>query len=307
MTEEYAKVVLLLLNAAPAIFESGAFAMKGGTALNLFVQDMPRLSVDIDVVFRNHELARVEALAAIGKELQGARERVEKLGLKAEIRKTADGNEAKMFVHDNDSTVKVEVNFVFRGTVLPPQLASLTKAAQDKFAANITVPILATPELYGGKLVAAMDRQHPRDLFDVQLMYDRFGLQLDFVECFVAYLAAHNRPVHEVLFPSEKDITTIYEGEFRGMTVTDVPLAKLLEARSRLLADLPRALTTNQREFLLSLVRLDPQWQLLAHPHVAKLPAIQWKLANLAKLQKSNGKKFEQQHELLKAGLEANV
>lgn len=252
MTDDYVKTVQLLLNAAPAVFESQAFAMKGGTALNLFVQDMPRLSVDIDVVFRDHE-----------------------------------------------STAKVEVNFVFRGTLLQPQPTSLTQAAQNKFAANITVPVLQTSELYGSKLVAAMDWQHPRDLFDVKLMYEKFGLTPDFVECFVAYLAGHNRPIHEVLFPTEKDIEQAYAGEFQGMTVTQVTLQELLEVREKLIQELPRALTQKHRNFLLSLVRLEPDWTLLEHGHVEQLPAVRWRMENLTRLRKSNAARFEQQFALL--------
>jgi len=203
MNDEYARTVQLLLAVAPSVFESAVFAMKGGTALNLFVQDMPRLSVDIDVVFLPHEMNREEALQAIGKELAAAKARLEKLGLEATLRKTRDGNDAKMFVSGDG----VEVNFVFRGTVLPPVLVGLTAAAQEKFSANIEVPVLATPELYGSKLVAALDRQHPRDLFDVQLMFSRFGLPEQFLDCFVVYLAGHDRPVHEVLFPTSRSPT----------------------------------------------------------------------------------------------------
>ncbi|MBB5503240.1 nucleotidyl transferase AbiEii/AbiGii toxin family protein [Paraburkholderia sp. MM5384-R2] len=113
---------------------------------------------------------------------------------------------------------KVEVNFVFRGAVLPPAPLQLTAVAQDMLSANIKVPVLATPELYGSKLVVALDRQHPRDLFDVQLMFARFGLPAEFLDCFVVYLAGHDRPVHEVLFPNEQDIDVISETEFIGMT-----------------------------------------------------------------------------------------
>ena len=299
MTDDYVKTVQLLLRAAPAVFETQAFAMKGGTALNLFVQDMPRLSMNIDVVFRNHALNRADALAAIGQELLQTKGRLEKLRLEADIRKSADGSEAKLFIRDQESTVKVEVNFVFRGTLLPPRSTSLTQAAQDKFAANITVPVLQTPELYGGKLVAAMDRQHPRDLFDVKLMYEKFGLTQDFVGCFVAYLAGHNRPVHEVLFPPEKDIAQAYAGEFQGMTATQVGLEELLQVRQRLIGELPRVLTDKHRQFLLSLVKLEPDWDLLEHAHVEKLPAVRWKLENLTKLRKASPARFQQQFELL--------
>ena len=43
MDKAYIEVVRLLLESAPAIFESSQFAMKGGTAINLLVRDMPRL------------------------------------------------------------------------------------------------------------------------------------------------------------------------------------------------------------------------------------------------------------------------
>ena len=49
--QDYVDAVRLLLRVVPDIFKNEIFAMKGGTAINLFVQDMPRLSVDIDVVY----------------------------------------------------------------------------------------------------------------------------------------------------------------------------------------------------------------------------------------------------------------
>ena len=50
MDRSYADTLRLLLSVAPIVFEEPAFAMKGGTALNPFLHDLPRLSVDIDVV-----------------------------------------------------------------------------------------------------------------------------------------------------------------------------------------------------------------------------------------------------------------
>lgn len=299
---DYVRTVQLLLAVAPAIFDTPAFAMKGGTALNLFLQDMPRLSVDIDVVFVPHHLPREEALRAISEELAAARARVEALGFTATLRKSKEGNEAKLFVSGEGVEVKVEVNFVFRGTVLPPERRALTPAAQQMFSANVEVPVLAAPELYGGKLVAALDRQHPRDLFDVQLMLAVSGWSEALLDCFVIYLAGHNRPTHEVLFPNEKPLEAVFENEFVGMTSAPVGLDGLLATRQRLMYELPRALQPRHRQFLLSMVRAEPEWQLLPHAHLAQLPALQWKLHNLAKLKK-NADKFRQQHDELAARL----
>lgn len=307
MNQAYTSTVQLLLAIAPAIFESPFFAMKGGTALNLFVQDLPRLSVDIDVVFLRHDMKRDEALNVIKEELASAKTRIEGMGFKAEIRQNKLGDEAKMFVTDDTSEVKVEVNFVFRGTVLPPVRTSLTAAAQTLFAANIEVPVLAIPELYGSKLVAAMDRQHPRDIFDVQHMFDRFGLPSAFVDCFVVYLAGHNRPVHEVLFAQVQPLAEVFATEFVGMTAGPVTLEQLEATRARLFESLPRALTTAHRTFLLTLVQGEPDWGQMPFAHLQELPAIRWKLMNLAKLKKSNPKRFLLQHDELAARLAAAV
>lgn len=296
MNPDYIRTVQLLLEVAPAVFESPVFAMKGGTALNLFLQDMPRLSVDIDVVFVPHDLRRPQALQAIGDELTAAQARLEARGFEALLRKSKDGHEAKLFVSSQDTQVKVEVNFVFRGTVLPPERRSLVLSAQQQFSANIDVPVLAPPELYGSKLVAALDRQHPRDLFDVQLMLTRMGWDETLLDCFVVYLAGHNRPAHEVLFANAKPLDEVFRHEFSGMTSTPVQLEELLVTRVRLMNELPRALLPRHRQFLLSMVRAEPDWSLIPCAHLSQLPALQWKLQNLAKLRRNPGK-FQQQHD----------
>jgi hypothetical protein len=124
------------------------------------------------------------------------------------------------------------------------------------------------PELYAGKLVAALDRQHPRDLFDVQLMLAGSGWSEPLLDCFVVYLAAHNRPTHEVLFPREKALDTVFENEFVGMTSAPVSVDQLLATRQRMMRELPRVLHPRHRQFLLSIVRAEPQWDLLPYAHI---------------------------------------
>ncbi|MEM5402740.1 nucleotidyl transferase AbiEii/AbiGii toxin family protein [Paraburkholderia unamae] len=128
---------------------------------------------------------------------------------------------------------------------------------------RVDFPTLADAELYGSKLVAALDRQHPRDIFDVQHMYDTYGVRDDFVAAFVSYLAGHNRPVHEVLFAKLHSLAREYEAGFVGMTVVEISLAQLEAVQARIHHVLPRALSQAHREFLLSLVCLDPDWALM--------------------------------------------
>jgi hypothetical protein len=274
--------------------------MKGGTAINLFIEDMPRLSVDIDVVFTDHQATRDEALKSISKGLEAVRKQLAKAGLEADVSATRDGGEIKLFIRRGRNQVKVEVNHGFRGTVMPVETRQLGNEARKLFTTELSVPVLATSELYGSKLVAALDRQHARDLFDVRGLFQRGGLTAEVVECFVCYLAGHNRPVHEVLFSRDADMSSAFENEFAGMARNPITLAELQQVRRKLKKELPIALTANQRKFLLGLVTGEPDWQLMKCPHLAHLPAIRWKLQNLAKLKKSNLGKFIQQAEELR-------
>lgn len=303
MDNAYADTVRLLLTVAPDVFRNPAFAMKGGTAINMFVRDMPRLSVDIDVVYTPWNILRNEALAAITAELAAISERLTRIGLSVDTVGNTDTGDRTLLVSSGVSVVKVEVNIVFRGTVLPVQKRSLVTRAADMFAAELELPILAIDELYGSKLVAAMDRQHPRDLFDVWEMYNAGGLSDEMVECFVTYLAGHNRPMHEVLFGRQKDIAQEYRTTFVGMTAADVALKTLVETRERLFKELPERLKANHRQFLIGLARAEPEWSLLKCPHAASLPALQWKLTNLQKLKKTNSEKLEEQANALEQKL----
>lgn len=303
MDKTYIETVRLLLECAPAIFQTPHFAMKGGTAINLFIEDMPRLSVDIDVVYTDHQATRDEALKSISKGLEAVRKRLAKAGLEADVSATKGGDEIKLFIRRGRNQVKVEVNHVFRGTVLPVETRQLGNEARNFFTTELSVPVLATSELYGSKLVAAMDRQHPRDLFDVRGLFGRGGLTAEVVECFVCYLAGDNRPVHEVLFSRDVDMSSAFENEFAGMARNPITLPELQQVRRKLKKELPAALTPDQHRFLLDLVSGEPNWTLMKCHHLSQLPAIKWKLQNLAKLKKSNPGKFTQQAEELRARL----
>ena len=204
MNPTYLAIARLLTEVAPVIFEGNVFALKGGTAINLFLREMPRLSVDLDLVFRDHRVPRAEALAAINEALRAARERLAKRGFTVRAVSAADMGETKLIVQRDDLSVKVEVNTVIRGTVGPVVTMPLSAAASDALMVDLELPLLSAEEIYGGKLVAAMDRQHPRDLFDVMELFAHGGITPEIRRAFVVYLASHNRTLHEVLFPTPK-------------------------------------------------------------------------------------------------------
>ena len=298
MNQNYLDTARLLTQVAPFVFADGLFALKGGTAINLFVRDMPRLSVDIDLVFTDHTLSRTDALEGISKSIKKSAEHLTQRGFQPHIAGTADGD-TKLMVRRDSIEIKVEVNYVMRGTVYPVRMASLMPTARETLLAELEIPVVSLEDVYGSKLVAALDRQHPRDLFDVMQLFAHEGLTPGIRRAFVVYLACHNRPVHEVLNPSLRNIRLDYERNFNGMTTEPIPLDTLLETRERMVAELQHGMTSDERSFLISLVSNRPEWNLLGLDHLEALPALQWKHQNLQRLQSDNPRKFEEQSEAL--------
>lgn len=306
MTPIYENTVRLLLRIAPTVFKSGKFALKGGTAINLFIREMPRLSVDLDLVFVDYTLSRAEAFEEITAAINAMAADLKRQRFECVVRGTGEVD-AKIFIRgDEGILVKVEINHVMRGTITPTVNASITQAVQDKFRMNVTLPMLSHEEVYASKLVAALDRQHPRDLFDVHQLIMNEGISDETIKIFVAYLAGHNRPVHEVIFGNIIDIEDEYIRNFVGMTVEEVPLQVLLDTRTELVRGVHGRLTQDQKDFLVSLTRAEPQWDLIDIPHLQDMPAIRWKLQNLNKLKASNEVKFNAQIKELEDGL-ANI
>lgn len=268
----------------PFVAKQECFALKGGTAINLFVREFPRLSVDIDLVYlpmkgRDEALQEIcDALDAISAELKAAFKDIE---LTEAYKSKRDA--LRLIVARNGVQIKVELSPVLRGTVYEPKLMEVCAAVEDEFG-YVEVPVVALADLYAGKICAALDRQHPRDLFDVKWLLENEGLTDEIRKALLVYLSSHNRPMAELLKPQFKDISAIYAGEFANMAETDVPLEELEAVRDRLVALIHQGLTENEKAFLLSFKNREPDWPLLELSGVSELPAIKWKQINLAKM-----------------------
>lgn len=278
----YRAQVDLLIRCLPAIAKIRAFALKGGTAINLFHHDMPRLSVDIDLTFlpitdRDTALTEItKGLATIGKEIRRTIPLVQ-------VRST--GTDApKLQVATPHARIKVEPSPIFRGCLFPPIEHDLCQSAQDEYELYVRVQRLATADLYGGKLCAALDRQHPRDLFDIKQLQDTGELTEDIRQAFVVYLAGHRRPMAELLAPNAKPIEQLYTHHFAGMTAHTIELDELEAAREQMFVWARTALSENERKFLLSIKQGEPDWSLMPFDHIQELPAIQWKLRNIKRM-----------------------
>ena len=146
----YINTVRLLLDVIPDVFVDELFAIKGGTAINLFAREAPRLSVDIDLVYLNGTEPREVALATIAAALQNIADRLETRGLTAKPVRVGSDPESKLLVMEGRGglTLKIEVNTVFRGTVLPVKARqSVSDAVVRQFGIQVHAPIFDHDEL----------------------------------------------------------------------------------------------------------------------------------------------------------------
>jgi len=281
----YFKQVDLLLTILPIVSRIEDFALKGGTAINLFVQDFPRLSVDIDLTYlpiqdRKTTLERIDShLKEIGERCQQYLPGVE-LNYK-EKQNLSYG----LIVNRNEIVVKIEPNSTLRGSVFPPVDLPLAKNVEEMFGRTMEIRTLSVEDLYGGKLCAALDRQHPRDLFDVYHLYRKEGITDRIRQAFIVYLLSHNRPIAELLDPQLKDdLGETFRESFEGMAFDPVPLDDMVDIWKKVVQKLNKEFTEEERKFILSFKRKSPKWDLFPHKEIKHLPGIQWKMMNLEKM-----------------------
>jgi predicted nucleotidyltransferase component of viral defense system len=276
----------LMVQVLPYVARESCFALKGGTAINLFVRDVPRLSVDIDLVYVTVG-PRADALTDIQSALMRIAESIRKGIPGAKVVISGNKNQSpKVFVQKDKLLVKIEPNTTIRGVIYPTLKMRLGKTAEDLFQMSASITVASMADLYGGKLCATLDRQHPRDLFDVMLLLENEGMTKEIRTAFVVYLASHDRPMHELLDPKLKDIKKVFETEFSGMTTKPVSLSVLCDVQKRLGKIVCSSLNEQEKEFLLSFKKGDPKWELLGVQELSSFPALQWKLLNIQKMEK---------------------
>jgi predicted nucleotidyltransferase component of viral defense system len=279
-SETYRRQVALLIRALPAVAAETCFALKGGTAINLFIRNLPRLSVDIDLTYLPVQ-PRTESLSAIDAAMKRIAITLRKTIRGAQV--TEQGGEqkvVKLFVRAEGVQIKIEVTPVLRGCVYEPELRQVTPTVEDIFG-FAEIQVVSFPDLYAGKIVAALDRQHPRDLFDIRNLLAEEGVDMNLRKAFIAYLISHNRPMPEVLAPRLKPLGDEYARGFAGMTEEPVAVEALVEARQQLIDVTVGEMPATHREFLVGFEQGKPDWDLLSLGEVAALPAVRWRQQNL--------------------------
>ena len=298
--QSYAAQVALLVQILPTVAKEDCFALKGGTAINLFYRDLPRLSVDIDLTYLPLE-PRNEALGNINAAMERLAGSITLIpGI--ETKRIPGGGEGATRVQARKQgvTVKIETTPVTRGVVFEPGLKRVASTVEDQFG-FAEMNLVSFEDIYGGKICAALDRQHPRDLYDIAKLYENEGLTDDLFRAFLVYAASSKRPLCELLNPNLSDLTNIYAAQFVGMTKEAVPLEELEVARLQLIADIQSRLDGNTTAFLRGLQKGEPDFTLIDLPNAAELPAIRWKLMNIKKFMTVNPTRHAEQTGKLEA------
>ena len=285
----YGRQVQLLVRLLPIIDTENCLALKGGTAINLFYRDLPRLSVDIDLLYLPLE-NREQALENIKAVLSRISQKIKTAIPRSTVINTTElqDNSLCLLVEADSVRVKIELSPVIRGCVFPPMRMEVRKIVEENFG-YAEMQVASHPDLYAGKLCAALDRQHPRDLFDVKLLLENEGVTEELRKTFIIFLISHHRPMHELLAPNPKDIRKAYVNEFAAMAQIEVPVEELETVRGQLVSLINKSLTQEEKEFLLSFKNKQPDWNLLGISNAneaAQLPSVRWKMINLEKLEK---------------------
>jgi hypothetical protein len=244
---------------------------------------MPRLSVDIDLTYLL-VAPRPQSLADINAAMKRIADRIKAILPDAQIAEaTTENTVVKLTVRSQGVQIKIEVTPVLRGCVFEPEIMSVKPAVEDEYG-FAEARIVSFADLYAGKIVAALDRQHPRDLFDVRDLLANEGITNDLRQAFIVYLLSHDRPMSEVIAPTLINIESAFKHGFSGMTRDPVELVDLLNARTALIADIIGGMSKDHRKFLISFERGDPDWKLLGLPKAPELPAVRWRRDNLNKV-----------------------
>ncbi len=286
MDDIYRRQVALLIRIMPSVFRIKDFAVHGGTAINLFYKNMPRYSVDIDLTYIPITDRRT-SIDVINTHLTQLKQMIErtvpgiKVVHKPDVLKLQCSHEGAM--------VKIEVNGTKRGIIGATGDHMLCARAQNEFQMGCKARIVSFSQLYGGKITAALSRQHPRDLFDCKYMeIDNFK---DVKDGFMLCLLGSDKPIIESLRPNPIDQTEALEKQFAGMSDVPFSYADYEDARINLVKMVNDNLDSADKDFLLSFEVGNPIWNLCCAGDLSAYPSIRWKQQNIIKLKEINPQK----------------
>jgi predicted nucleotidyltransferase component of viral defense system len=284
----YEKQSQLVVDVLPFVKdEEDFFALKGGTAINFFVRDLPRLSVDIDLTYIRFT-DRQNAFKEINNALGRIVDKLRKNNIFAQITDEDNNPHRKIMCIRGDTEIKIEPNYNARGYSYEPTMLPMSPQAVKRFKGFTEIKTMDKAELYAGKISAALNRQHPRDLFDVKILFENAGITEIIKNAFIVQILSYNKPPYQLLDPNTKDQRENLDKNFLGMTDINFTYQDHEQAFETLKTKLHKSLIGDDKKFIISFFNLNPQWDLVKHiPNIQALPAVKWKLVNLEKVSQS--------------------
>lgn len=202
--------------------------------------------------------------------------------------------------HDG-ATVKIEVNGTKRGILGEVEIMELCPKAKEEFQANCKAHIVPYSQLYGGKITAALSRQHPRDMFDCKYMKDQTFE--DVKDGLILCLLGSDKPIVESLSPNNINQEEALENQFKGMSDIPFTYTDYEQARESIIKKVNDSLTNSDKEFLVSFEDGIPLWEKCCAGDLSQYPSVQWKLLNIDKLKKQAPDKHKEGVDKLKCHL----
>jgi len=280
-------------------FLKGRLALKGGTALNLFLFDVPRLSVDIDLNYIG-AVDRDTMMAERPKVEQAIQAVCSREGMTI-TRVPTDHAGGKWRLRYESAlgeggNLEVDLNFMFR----VPLWTVTSRSATVGSSSATQIPVLDLHELAAGKLAALLSRRASRDLFDAQQLLTRGDLDRTKLRLgFVLYGAINRKDWRTVAVDDVGYDHRELENELIPVVCADA-LAKrkagdwaermIAECRDRLGAVLP--MVANELAFLDRILdhgEIEPELLTTDDEMIERIkihPLLQWKAVNVRKHRK---------------------
>lgn len=149
-----------------------------------------------------------------------------------------------------------------RGHLWEPIEMQGCQYVQDEYGLFASANVISRGELYGGKICAALERQHPRDLFDIDILMNVNGIDEEIKLGFVVALLSSRKPLDETLTPKFVDSSSVFESQFAGLSDKRFTYDCFDRVRRELIAKIHDLLSPQDKAFLVSFKSGDPDWAL---------------------------------------------
>lgn len=279
LIQVYQEKVKLLLEVLPTITEPKQLGLQGGTLLNLFCLNMPRYSIDIDLIWlpsdslQNLKSKGRKVFENIFQELTQKNYKIvrERDNLNFEVKKVLKipSKHRPSGFYDTNVKIDVQLSYYKRQFLEPENSLRLAPNVRKKFGFDFAVKGISRDEIFANKLFVACSRQAPKDIFDAYQIKKELdlknitpNLRKSLIYNFVSYDRGEPTMVYG-LNPTIKNVKEArFNKEFLGINLEPFSYQDYLIQQKQNMLDIRALLTDLDKEFIYSIQRLEPRWDI---------------------------------------------